>query len=166
MGRSLPSRIAADRRGSAAAEMALVTPLFLILTFGSFEMGKYFLDEHVVSKAVRDGARYAARQNFSTMPCGGTPTGDSQIKNLVRYNNTAGTGDPRLTYWASNTTITVTITCDSSGTYTGIYSGLAGGARRVTVAAAVPYTGLFGIVGINSTAFSLNASSQAAVMGL
>lgn len=146
--------------------MALVTPLLLILTFGSYEMGKYFLDEHVVSKAVRDGARYAARQNFSTMPCGGTAGGETQIKNLVRYNNTGGTGSPRLTYWSNAATITVTITCDNSGSYTGIYNGLAGGARRVTVAAAVPYTGLFGIVGINSTAFSLNASSQAAVMGL
>jgi len=158
------SRLRIDRRGAAAAEMALVAPLLAGLMLGSFELGKYYLDEHVVAKAVRDGARYAARQNFSTMPCGGTPTADTQIKNLVRYNNVGGTGSPRLTYWNSSSTITVAITCDNSGTYTGIYTGLTGGARRVTVSAAVPYTGLFGLVGFD--ALSLNARSQAAVMGI
>jgi Flp pilus assembly protein TadG len=37
--------------------------------FGSFEMGRYFLDEHVVLKAVRDGARYASRQRFTNFTC-------------------------------------------------------------------------------------------------
>src|SRR3546814_16622191 len=76
--------------------MALVWPMLILLMFGSFELGNYFLDEHVVLKAVRDGARYAARQNFTTMPCSGTPTADAAIKNLVRYGNIAGSGDPRL----------------------------------------------------------------------
>src|SRR3546814_9752890 len=79
--------LARDRSGAAAAEMALVSPMLIILMFGSFELGNYFLDEHVVLKAVRDGARYAARQNFTTMPCSGTPTADAAIKNLVRYGN-------------------------------------------------------------------------------
>src|SRR3546814_3109530 len=72
--------LARDRSGAAAAEMALVSPMLIILMFGSFELGNYFLDEHVVLKAVRDGARYAARQNFTTMPCSGTPTADAAIK--------------------------------------------------------------------------------------
>jgi Flp pilus assembly protein TadG len=165
MRRSLPSRIGADRRGSAAAEMALVAPLLLALMLGSYEMGKYFLDEHVVAKAVRDGARYAARQNFSTMPCGGTATAEAQIKNLVRTGVPTG-GTPRLIYWTDPATITVTITCDNTGTYTGIYTGLAGGAHRVEVSAAVPYTPLFGAMGFDATALSLNARSQAAVMGI
>src|SRR3546814_6135051 len=96
--------LARDRSGAAAAEMALVSPMLIILMFGSFELGNYFLDEHVVLKAVRDGARYAARQNFTTMPCSGTPTADAAIKNLVRYGNIAGSGDPRLRYWTSNNT--------------------------------------------------------------
>lgn len=163
---ALMSSLLADLRGAAAAEMALVAPLLLFLMFGSFELGKYFLDEHVVAKAVRDGARYAARQNFGAMPCGGTPTADTQIKNLVRYNNIGGTGSPRLNYWTNPATVTVTITCDTTGTYTGIYSGISGGAHRVTVSASVPYAPLFGSVGLNSTVLSLNARSQAAVMGI
>lgn len=165
----LPFRLLADRRGAAAAEMALVTPMLLILICGSFELGKYFLDEHVVSKAVRDGARYAARQSFTTMPCGGTPTADTQIKNLVRYGNTAGTGNPRLYYWANNSTITVTVDCPTSGAAYetgGVYNGLTGGAHRVTVAATVPYSGLFAGIGVNTTSLNLIAQSQAAVMGI
>ena len=39
-------------RGSAGVEMALVTPIFLALMFGSFEMGYYFLSEHAVANAI------------------------------------------------------------------------------------------------------------------
>src|SRR3546814_8876490 len=81
--------LARDRSGAAAAEMALVSPMLIILMFGSFELGNYFLDEHVVLKAVRDGARYAARQNFTTMPCSGTPTADAAIKNLRSEEHTS-----------------------------------------------------------------------------
>ena len=54
-----------SRRGSAAAEMALVSPLLAVLMIGSVELGNFFYNEHILMKAVRDGARYAARQNFS-----------------------------------------------------------------------------------------------------
>src|SRR3546814_7531911 len=109
--------LARDRSGAAAAEMALVSPMLIILMFGSFELGNYFLDEHVVLKAVRDGARYAARQNFTTMPCSGTPTADAAIKNLVRYGNIACSGDPRLRYWTSNNTIAVSIAKSEAHTF-------------------------------------------------
>jgi Flp pilus assembly protein TadG len=169
MRRPLPSRLGADRRGAAAAEMALITPLLLVLMGGAFELGKYFLDEHVVSKAVRDGARYAARQSFTNMPCGATPTADTQIKNLVRYGNIAGTGNPRLTYWVSNSTVTVAVDCPTSGAAYetgGVYNGLTGGAHRVTVSATVPYSGLFAGIGVSTTGLNVIAQSQAAVMGI
>src|SRR5687768_3608606 len=92
-----------NRSGAAAAEMALVAPLLVTIMFGSLEIGKYFWDEHLVVKAVRDGARYAARQNFATMPCNGTATNETQIQNLVRYGKTIVTGAdrPRLYYWTN-----------------------------------------------------------------
>ena len=61
-GRPVPDPMSARLRlnrcqsGVAAVEMALVAPLLLALLFGSVELGKYFLDQHVVVKAVRDGA--------------------------------------------------------------------------------------------------------------
>ena len=165
---STPRRLWRDRRGTAAAEMALVTPLLMVLMFGSFELGNYFLDSHVVAKAVRDGARFAGRQSFPDMPCGAASAVEADIKDIVRKGSTVDsdtTAPPRLWYWTNPATITVTTTCDSSGTYSaaGIYTGVTGGARRVTVSAAVPYDSLFGIVGFETT---INAVSRSAVMGI
>ena len=65
-----------DRDGSAAAEMALVLPLLLVLTFGPLELGNYFMNQHTLVKAVRDGARFAARQDFTNYTaCSGSPGG-------------------------------------------------------------------------------------------
>ncbi len=162
-----------DRRGVAAAEMALVAPLLVTIMFGSLELGKFFWDEHVVTKAVRDGARFASRQNFATMPCGGTATNETQIKNLVRFGKTTVTGadKPRLHYWTSNSTITVSIDCyenagvDGARIYDGIYS-----ARPqvpiVRVTAAVPYTPIVGSFGFNAGGLSLNGYSESTVFGL
>jgi hypothetical protein len=66
--------LATNKRGAAAAEMAIILPLLVTLMFGSFEVGKYFLDAHRVQQAVRDGARFAGRQGFVDMPCGWTAT--------------------------------------------------------------------------------------------
>ncbi len=50
-------RLMGSNGGAAAAEMALVTPLLLIIMAGGLEVGNYFMDEHRLVKAVRDGAR-------------------------------------------------------------------------------------------------------------
>ena len=163
--RKLISSLRTDCRAAAAAEMALISPFLAVLMFGSMEMGKYFLDAHIVQKAVRDGARFAARQSFTGMPCGGTATNDSAIKNLVRTGTTASGGTARLSYWTSNSTITIQIECDTTTTYAnkGLYTAVTGGARRVTVIAAVPYVSL---LGMNYGGTELNARSQSAVMGI
>lgn len=170
MGRfRLLSSLARDDSAAAAAEMALVTPLLLTLMFGSFELGRYFLDEHVVAKAVRDGARYAARRGFSDY-AGCAVGGDivDKTRNLTRTGQIATGGIARLPYWTSDATITVTVTCHTATAYsgTGIYKGSAIGAPVVTVTAAVPYTPLVGSIGFDTTGFALNAQSQAAVAGI
>lgn len=162
------------RSGSAAVEMALVTPLLLTLMFGSFELGNYFLDNHVIAKAVRDGARFAARQSFSNYSsCSGAPAGTvtTQTKNLVRTGRISSGGNPRLPGWTNaDTTIFITVSCNTNGNggagFTGIYTNIATGAPVVTVTAAVPYTSLFGALGFNAGSLTLNARSQASVMGI
>lgn len=161
-----------DRQGSAAAEMALVTPLLAILMFGSLELGKFFWDEHIVTKAVRDGARFASRQGFAAMPCGGTATNEAQIRNVVRFGKaTVTTEAPRLYYWTNAATVTVTITCyDNAGTngarvYDGIYTSRAQ-VPVVRVSASVPYTPIVGSIGFNTSNLSLNARSEATVFGI
>lgn len=157
-----------NRSGAAAAEMALIMPLLLVLMFGAFETGKFFLDAHTVAKAVRDGARFAARQPFTEMPCGGAAVDEANIRNLVRTGTPANGGTPRLSYWSDPATITVTITCDTTGSYSSasIYATAPGGARNVTVSADVPYGALLGFAGIDTSNLRVRSRSQAAVMGI
>jgi hypothetical protein len=151
--------------GAAAAELGLLLPFLVLLMFGSFEMGKFFLDAHTIQKAARDGARYAARQSFTEMPCGGTATDETAIKNLVRTGTTASGGQARISYWSDPATISITIICDTTGTYSnaGIYTAVTGGARRVNIGVSVPYNTLFGL---NFPGATVNARSEAAVMGI
>lgn len=160
-----------NKAGTAAAEMALVTPLLLGLMFGSFELGNYFLSEHAVVKAVRDGARYASRLGISNYSCPavgtGTLTGSTnEIQNVTRTGSPDGSASPRLYHWTSNGTVTITVTCASATTYTGIFKDLPGQVPVVTVAASVSYPSLFSQIGLRDTSLTLNAQSQAAVMGI
>ena len=164
-------------RGAAAVEMALVTPLLLIIMMGSMELGNYFLDEHALVKGVRDGARYAARQGFSNYTCpsgtvpGGTVVADTQ--NVVRTGVVSG-GTSRLA-GQTNAMITVTMSCKSdlaNGSATppaGIYRNSSGAtpyAPVVIVSATVPYTPVMKSFGFRGVGMNLNANQQAAVMGI
>lgn len=161
--------------GAAAAELALAIPLLLVLSCGCVELGNYFLDEHRLIKAVRDGARYAARQDVGNFTgCSGSPGGTvvADTRNIVRTGLISGGGDvmPGLASATINVTVTCTTTAGGtalSGFYANVKngSGTVVGAPIVTVDASVPYTAVlhsFGFSGLNLT---LNASQQAAVMG-
>ena len=162
-------RIRTANSGAAAAEMALVLPLLITILFGSFEVGHFFYSAHIANKGVRDGARYAARQNFTLLGCGPSvvdgPT-DIRIKEVTRTGQPAN-GTPRIFGW-DNSEVTVTVICTTTGSFAtaGIYTGLTGGARKVEVSAAVPYPSLFRYIGINSSALTINAHAEAAVMGI
>jgi Flp pilus assembly protein TadG len=157
-------------RGAAAVEMALVLPVLLALMFGSVELGNYFMNEHSLVKAVRDGARFAARQNFSTYTaCSGEPGGStvSDTKNVVI--NGYLSGGAAITPNISASDITVETACSASSggqTMLGIYRGRATGAQIVTVSATVDYRSVLGLMGFSGFGLTLNASSQAAVTGL
>ena len=155
-----------NQYGAAAVEMALVTPFLMVLMFGSFELGKYFWDNHIVTKAVRDGARYASRQAFSNFDCATETVAagvETSTQKHTRTSTLDGTGTVRLSGW-TNAMITVDVTCDNSGDYTSIYSGM--DVPVVTVSADVPYTSLFGSLGFTDATFSLRAQSEATVMGI
>ena len=154
--------------------MALVTPLLLILMMGTFELGNFFMNEHILVKAVRDGARFAGRLPFSYYDaCGGEPTspaGDTrnpmaEIRSLVQTGLLSGGGN-KLRNWDA-ATITVTTNCTTmGGTIQGIYRGRATGAPRVTVTASVPYQSVLASFGFTGVGLNLNASQHAAVMGI
>ena len=164
------SSFARDRSGSAAAELALSLPLLIVLMLGSFEVGSYFLSEHVVQKSVRDAARFGARLAMTnypscTVPSGGTA--EQQIRRVARFGNTTGTGNARLLGWTADSMTTVTIACDNSSSYGtgGIYEDFPNGAPVITVSATVPYSTFFGALGLGTATLNLNSRSQAAVIG-
>lgn len=160
-------RLAADRAGSSAAEMALVMPLLLILMFGTFELGYYFLSEHVVQKSVRDAARYAARLPMTSYPsCVPTADAEAKIQRVARTGRPDdGGASQRLQGWTANSMTTVTLSCEATGTYTGIYVEFPTGVTKVRVSASVPYPTLFGTMGLGVPSLQLNAASESAVYG-
>jgi Flp pilus assembly protein TadG len=48
------------RRGTAAVEMACVTPLIVTLLLGTWEMGRYVEVQQIISDAAREGGRQAS----------------------------------------------------------------------------------------------------------
>jgi Flp pilus assembly protein TadG len=154
--------------------MALVLPLLLALLMGSVELGNYFMNEHVVVKAVRDGSRYASRQNFSNFTaCNGSVDDPvlSNTRTVVKQGLASGGSD--LIDW-TGATIGVTMSCSTSATSTtygtqnmaGIYNGRSTGAPIVTVEASVPYKPVLASFGFTGIGFTLNASQRSAVMGI
>ena len=160
-----------NTHGSAAVEMAMVLPIMLALLFGAFELGNYFLTEHIVVKAVRDGARFAARRPINTDYVGCAPSNDliDATRNVTRTGQVGSDGTPRFASWDDGDSIEVTATCNSSwsGADNGIYVRNApDGTPIVTVSATVPYTPLFDRLGFANVTLSLHAQSQAAVTGI
>lgn len=177
MRRRQAHRLTYCQKGSAAAEMALVTPLLIILMFGAFELGNYFLSEHVVVKAVRDGARYASRMSFSNFACSSASTGTAvsgtlrdNIRNLVRTGQPSTGGTERLAGWTDENTISVTYDCIDASTATPAYTGIYRGMSYVPVVQVavedLDYTTLFNNIGFSSATLELNAESQVPVMGI
>lgn len=151
-------------KGTAAAEMAMITPLLIIIMFGAFEAGNFFWNQQVVGKAVRDGARYAGRRPLTDFAgCVPSTSVINDTRSVTRTGRISG-GTARIANWTDATTVTVTGACSASTTG-GIYRNNAGGAPVVTVSATVPYDSLFGALGFTTATLNMRADAQAAVMG-
>ena len=165
-------RLASDTRASSAVEMALVTPFLLVLVCSFVEAGNFVMNEHGLVKAVRDGARFAARQDFSNYTgCSGQPGGtvvtDTQEVVIHGYRS-GGTGYLTPNIAAANITVATSCALNAGGQTMqgGIYGARANGGQIVTVSASVPYRFMIGAFGFTGAGFNLNAASQAAVTGL
>ena len=75
-----------QQRGAALIELALITPLLLLLTFITTEFGRAMYEYNLIVKSTRDAVRYLSVQ---------TPgTHIAEARNLMVYGNTTGTGTP------------------------------------------------------------------------
>jgi len=164
-------KLYADERAASATELALALPLLLVLIWAPLEIGNYFMSEHMLIKGVRDGATYAAHQDITNYNCtnntiGGTVVADT--KNMVRSGQLTG-GVDRLRNWGS-ATFNVSLNCVTQANGTtlgGIYALNTGGLVPViTITATVPYSPILGNLGFRPATLSMNATQQAAVMGI
>ena len=162
-------RLARDRSAAAAVEMAMVLPLLLVIAYASFEMGNYFLTEHVVQKAARDAARYAARLPMTNYPdCTTVPvTTIDKIEKVARTGRPDGTASNRIYTWTGAGMTQVEITCATGQPYStgGVYQSFPAGAPVVTVTATVPYGSLWGNLGFKAMNLYVYGRSQTAVFG-
>ncbi len=105
-----------SKSGAASVEFALMV-FFILIPFllGLFEIGRALQHHHVVSKSVRDAARYAARipgyspaTPFESTPCAET-TGDAgDVKDLAMYGKVNPNSDPPLLgYWTAYSTVCI-----------------------------------------------------------
>jgi hypothetical protein len=139
-----------DTSGSMIPEFALIVPLFSLLLFSFFEMGRAFWTYHIVSASVRDAARYAARLPLDCASLPSDPEWGS-IRTLARTGATNGTKS-LIAGWVNND-ITVTPSCSGGMTYTkpdsttvtfsGRYQGFTS-IPKITVRAEAPFQPLFG----------------------
>lgn len=178
-----PLNFVRNRSGSAAVEMVLVTPLLLALLFGSVEAGNYFLNQHAVSKAVRDGARFGSRMTLANpYSCSEGAVGasgvfedgnaDDKILEVTKTGSVDGSATGRFAagFWAdacpAATAVEATVRCVAKDDYEGIYTALDGDIPVVKVTAAVKYPSVLDSLGFATSALCLRAESEAAVIGI
>jgi len=84
------------QRGTALVEMALVTPILLVLLLVTADLTRAFIDHNTVTKAVRNGARYLAANAFqgSTGVVNIDATLANETRNLVVYGSISGGVSP------------------------------------------------------------------------
>lgn len=159
-----------DRRGAAAVEMVMVTPLLLIIMFGATELGRFFWSEHRLVKAVRDASIYASRQEIRFFTCPSTVHADvvADIRDLVRTGVLSG-GTDQLPNWSNaGASIQVTMSCVTAAggtTLGGIYTANGGQVPVLIINATLPYNSLMHGFGLKSS-LTMRAKQETAVMGI
>jgi hypothetical protein len=120
------------QRGTALVETTICLPLLLFLMLAAGEVTNAFLQHNTLTKAVRDGARYATGSGVALNAAKVvelTPAIVSDTQSLVVFGDTSGTGTPIL----PNLTL-------------GDVTVSAVGGEVVEVRAAYSYTGILGSV--------------------
>lgn len=76
-----------NERGSTLLEFAIGVTVFATAMFGVLEFGRALWVHNALTDAARRGARYAVLHTAGEV---------NQVKNVVVYGNSAGTGNPML----------------------------------------------------------------------
>lgn len=162
-------RLVRDRRASAAVEFALSLPMMLALLFVGMEAGHFFWTEHKLVKAVRDGARFAARAEVEDLCDGATEAVDTtlatEIRNLTATGQVADGGTSKVPGWDADD-VTIDVGCQQF-LATGIYTDLGTNGPLITISSgAVAYPAILNSLGVLTNSITISAESSAAVMGI
>ena len=86
------------QRGAVLAEMALITPILVVLIMATAEVSRAFIDHNTLTKAMRTGVRHVAANAFRGTTGVVFISGSlaTETRNLIVYGNIAGTGTPVL----------------------------------------------------------------------
>jgi Flp pilus assembly protein TadG len=118
LARKITARHESRCRGAAAVEMALFTPILIVLTVGVVEYGRTIEQANAVEKGLEVAGQFAARATYPM-----TETEVSWLNNLAKHGNKDGTGAYLVSGWAkagANLAIT-TRTVDIGGSPVVIY---------------------------------------------
>ena len=163
-------RFLLDQRGSPSAEFALILPVLVVLMFGGFEAGNFVWSQHKLVKAVREGARYAARLPVADYCDGATaqfdPDAEADIKAVTVTGKLPGSGTSPAVPGMTVDDVTVTPVC-AAYVASGIYSDLGVAGPIVTVSVAgVGYPSLFAQLAGLDGSITLTAKASSPVIGL
>lgn len=135
-------RWSGDRRGTAAIEAAVFTPLLLLFVIGAAEFGNMLYNANLIQTGLRDAARYLARVS-DPVPA------ESFAKNLAVTGSINGDAPPRVAWWnTDDIVVTYRITDNPPDPETGRRAFRSGPEVMVIrVATTVSYAGL-GTLGV------------------
>jgi Flp pilus assembly protein TadG len=159
----LVDRLKKDQRGAALVEMAIITPLVVLLAAGVFEFSSIIQTRLMLEAGVSDGARFVARCRWG----GNQAACETAAINIVVTGQPTSGGTARVTGWtAAQVAVTYTpfaVTVDSDGLQN--YRTDLASVDIVSVTATYPYsgTGLWAFLGFG--AFNLVVSHQERVIG-
>ncbi len=122
-----------NQHGAEIVEFALMLPLLALLLTGGIEFGRAFYTYNILTKSVRNAARYLSAKDSALSSTGAVDaTTITRTRNLVVYGNINGTG-PKII--SDLTTAQVDVPNPATPLGSGFY---------VTVSANYPYSPLFG----------------------
>lgn len=169
-------RFIGETRAAALVEFTLVFPLLLVFLAGLSELGFALHQQHIVQKAVRDAARYAARTNYALKSCplSTQPEWTSMVTNTTTValrGNLAASAPLLLPTWDGSRTVDVQVTeaCFNPGSTTpAIFSttGAGNDIPVITVSASAPYAGVGFLSVIGLSAFEIRAAHSEIWTGL
>jgi len=153
-------RFRSDEQGIAFVEMAIVTPVVLLLAAGVFEFSNILNKRLLLEAGVEDAARYMARCNDSSW------TNCVTLGKNLAVNGAVTGGTARVTGWTTaQVTVNKTSTAavDSNGNE--LYLSSTSAVNVVEVSTSLPYsgTGLWAYLGFGT--INITASHQERVFG-